>query len=166
MVDVALIDKSARGLCSGRRRVDRVEPEQRWNGEIHQLDAQSGEHLCTLAGHASMVFGGVRFLPDGRRAVSADGDLLNFSPNATLRLWDLTTCRQLAILRQTFDPAFHPDGDRLFSAADDDTVREWRVDTDDGALLRWIEENRYVTELTCAKRATYYATPLCAEIAD
>ena len=41
-------------------------------------------------GQEDMIFGGIRFLPDG--------DLLNFSPTSALRPWDLETCRQLAVL--------------------------------------------------------------------
>ena len=69
-----------------------------WDGRIVQVDTETGAEMCTLTGHTSMVFGGIRFLPDGRRAVSAGGDLISFAPTATVHLWDLDTCTQLAVL--------------------------------------------------------------------
>lgn len=47
-----------------------------------------------------------------------------------------------------------------------DTVREWRVDLDNAALIEWVAANRYVPELTCEQRALYNVEPLCEEEAD
>jgi hypothetical protein len=44
----------------------------------------------------------------------------------------------------------------------DDTLAVWRLgDLSLPGLLSWIEENRYVRELTCAERAQYNVKPLC-----
>ena len=55
--------------------------------------------------------------------------------------------------------AFFPDGGRLLSVADDDTVREWRVDTDSESLLEWTRLNRFTPELTAYEREYYRIEP-------
>lgn len=63
-------------------------------------------------------------------AISADGRLAaSSSTDATARLWDLETGRQLAILTghldTIWDVAFTPDGKRLLTASSDGTLGVW-----------------------------------------
>jgi WD40 repeat protein len=60
-----------------------------WTGEMSLWDYARGEEIRRLRGHTEMVFGGVHFLPDGRRAVSGVGDIFAAAKDNTLRLWDI-----------------------------------------------------------------------------
>ena len=61
-----------------------------------------------------------------------------------------------------FDVEFSAEGEHLYSASADGTVREWQVsDWELGDLIDWVRENRYVRELTCAERAQYRVEPQC-----
>ena len=53
-------------------------------------DLESGQSLRTLEGHSSSVYR-VAITPDGRRAVSTSDD-------NTLRVWDLASGKELALL--------------------------------------------------------------------
>ncbi len=103
-----------------------------WDGRIYQIDYARGERRCTLTGHQAMIFGGIAFLPDGRRAVSADGDVIAFTPDSTLRLWDLTTCTQIGLLEGTrlppWDLDLSPDGRYAVYGAHDG-VHLWDLET-------------------------------------
>jgi WD40 repeat protein len=58
--------------------------------ELRVWDPESGQCVRTLKGHRSSV-NGVAITPDGRRAVSASQD-------NTLRVWDLESGKELALL--------------------------------------------------------------------
>jgi len=74
-----------------------------------------------LSGHEDWV-PGATFSPDGKQVITASLD-------ATARLWDSQTGRQLAVLKghadRVLDGAFSPDGTRVATASSDRTVRIW-----------------------------------------
>jgi WD40 repeat protein/serine/threonine protein kinase len=85
-------------------------------------DADSGLEIKTLNGHQ----GAMAFSPDCKRLASA-------LPDNTIKVWDLTTGKEIATLPADDDVvwsvvAFSPDGKRLASASwDDGTVKLWEV---------------------------------------
>jgi WD40 repeat protein len=57
---------------------------------------------------------------------------------------------------------FSPDGTTVLSGTSEQTIVQWRLDNPTlDELMAWIEENRYVGELTFEKRAMYQIKPLC-----
>ena len=55
-----------------------------------------------------------------------------------------------------------PDGSTALSGSSEQTIVQWRLDNPGlDELMTWIEENRYVRQLTCEERAMYQIEPLC-----
>lgn len=86
-------------------------------------DAETGQPVGLLAGHDNIVFG-VAFDADGGRLLSASRD-------NTMRLWDVATGVTLRVYQGhtagLWAVARH--GDTLYTAANDQTVRGWSLDT-------------------------------------
>ena len=103
---------------------------------IRLYDAQTGEELDLLIGHAGIV-NSVSFSPDGRTLASGGFD-------ATIRLWDVRTGELLRILTGHTDDidgiSFSPDGRTLASGGFDATIRLWDVRT--GRLLETLTGHR------------------------
>lgn len=89
---------------------------------IFLWDLTSGEQSGTLAGHGDAV-SGLAFSADGSRLLSGG------SQDGTLRLWDVATATQIALIEVpfggVFDVAYHPDGSAFVSRGNDQTVRLW-----------------------------------------
>jgi WD40 repeat protein len=87
----------------------------------HPLSAQEPKEQTRFAGHTAVV-SSVAVTPDGKTLASGSYD-------KTVKLWDLATGDETAILRGhtagVYSVAFAPDGKTLASASQDDTARLW-----------------------------------------
>jgi WD40 repeat protein/tRNA A-37 threonylcarbamoyl transferase component Bud32 len=110
-----------------------------WTGEISLWDYATGEEIRRLQGHTEMVFGGVHFLPDGRRAVSGAGDIFAAATDNTLRVWDVETGQELRRLEghtdKMWDTDVSTDGRFVASGSHDGTLRLWDLESGTGAIL-------------------------------
>jgi WD40 repeat protein len=92
--------------------------------EVKLWDAQTGQALRTLQGHAESVRS-VAFSLDGKRLVSGSGD-------KTI-IWDVQTGQAILTLpghtHEAWSVAFSPDGKRLASPSRDKTVKVWDAET-------------------------------------
>jgi WD40 repeat protein/serine/threonine protein kinase len=95
-----------------------------WGGKIIIWNAETGEHIHTLA-DANMP-SALAFSPDGRGLVSA-------SFGRRLDVWDTTTGERVKTFPAgdglVLGAAVSPDGSRLASAGQDKTVRIWEAET-------------------------------------
>ena len=101
-------------------------------GAIRLWDARTVEGDGVLRGHTSFVYG-IAVHPDSNRVASASWD-------ATARIWDATTGKQLATLHHgdkaiVTSVAFHPDGE-IVASRSRDSVRLWDV-ASGKELQRW-----------------------------
>lgn len=97
--------------------------------------------------------------PDGRIMASGSSD-------SSVILRDYATGDMLRRLEGhmgwIFDVGFSADGERLYSASADGTVREWRVSNWPlGDVKNWAHENRYVREFTCEECDLYRIESAC-----
>lgn len=123
---------------------------------IRVWDIVTGEQVTRLDGHLAAVHM-AQFNGNGTRVLSASAD-------SSLRLWDLASSAEV----QQFDghtatvyaAIWGPDDDTAISVSADNSVRTWRV-TSPQELVRWLEANRFVPELTCEQRDLYRIEPLC-----
>jgi WD40 repeat protein len=101
----------------------------------------------------------VAFSPDGQTALSGSWD-------NTLILWEVATGEALRTFEGhtgvVYSVAFSPDGQTALSGSSS-TLILWRVLAAPGSLLHWVENNRYVPELTCEQRALYGVDVQCDE---
>ena len=102
-------------------------PREYRDWEWHYLKRMWRAEPTVLKDRESKEFNSVSFSHDGTRLAAACGD-------GAIRVWDLATNNQVAILRGHEDyvlaVAFSPvDRNRLASAAADGTIRVWNVET-------------------------------------
>ena len=106
--------------------------------EIHLLDVETGSLLRTLTGHTKPVDDSIAFSPDGTTLASGSYD-------RTIRVWDVSTGKELALLSgygvqsPSFGGrlAFSPDSTMIALGGYDGTngtIRVWDAET--GSLLR------------------------------
>ncbi|KAL0954030.1 hypothetical protein HGRIS_005184 [Hohenbuehelia grisea] len=138
---------------------------------IHRLTLKSSSfvnvHLVwTKPGHASTVTS-IAFSPKLEDARIASG-----SDDGTIRLWNLTTGKQLAIFKikghknKIKSVAFSPDGTRIASGSDDGTIRIWDAKDDSettvghqvGEPLKWPDHNSEVESVAFSPDGTRIAS--------
>src|SRR5262249_1263397 len=88
---------------------------------VQLFEAATGRRLHTFRGGAPFTY--VAFSPDGKTLASAAD-----APDATLRLWDVASKREVALPGHTANVlglAFHPGGRLLATCSRDGTVRLW-----------------------------------------
>jgi eukaryotic-like serine/threonine-protein kinase len=87
---------------------------------VHIWDVARKERVCVLEGHSAGCYA-VAFSRDGSMLASSSTD-------ATVRLWNTTTWKELAVLRHDvsiYGLSFSADGTRLVSACADSSLRFW-----------------------------------------
>lgn len=119
-------------------------------------DIATGEIRQIFRGHTDAVEKAI-FLFDEQVVASASLD-------QTLMLWNVETGKPFRVLRghndRIWDFAITPDELNVLSISREGTLILWRIDTLE-ELQQWINDNRFLHELTCEERAQYRLQPLC-----
>lgn len=127
------------------------------DGNVIEWDVETGERVRFLGEHNSTRM---------KVVISSDGRLaLTVGEDGSLRLWDLEEgelVRRYEGQGSIYDATLAPDGKSVFFGTSEGTIIQWRMSNPStGELLDWIEENRYLPELSCREREKYHVKPLC-----
>jgi WD40 repeat protein len=127
------------------------------DNQLIEWDLETGEEIRRLGEHPSLRTR-VVISPDGRFAVTSGMD-------GRLMVWDLargTLVRQSDQHGVIFDLTMSPEGESVYFGSSNTTITEWGISNPSiDELKGWIEQNRYLRELTCAEREFYQVEPLC-----
>ena len=125
---------------------------------IKLWDIRDGTQYAAFLGHTDDIRG-IQFSPDGRMLVST-------SKEGIIKLWDLNSRTEVTTLTGhpdwVNDLAFSPDGSMLASTGLDGTLRIWNVGIF-SEFRQWVQENRFIRELTCDERQRFNSSVQCNE---
>jgi WD40 repeat protein/class 3 adenylate cyclase len=129
-------------------------------GELNLWDMNTGNLLRKYTGIILAPMS-VSISPDGKYVLSGD-------MNGDVILWNFSTGEELGrenLKTMVFSVAFSPDGQTAFAASIDGKLIEWpSAEQSLPELLEWVNENRYVRELTCQEKIQYYIDdPSCRQ---
>lgn len=120
-------------------------------------DVENNIRLRTYEGHTAQVIS-VVYSPDGSQLLSGGSD-------NTVILWDIATGDEIQRFTGHIDEiqslAFTPDGKSFASVAGDGEAKLWGLRLGYDTLEQWIQDNRYIRELTCTERERFGVPPLC-----
>ncbi|MCP3998766.1 MAG: hypothetical protein GY722_27395 [bacterium] len=126
------------------------------DGTVLVWDVETGE---TLRRFVSNDIGGFALdvSPDGRFVMYGSG-------SGSVTIWDFETTESLHRFTghegYVFDVEFHPDGTRAYTSGVDGKLIEWSgFDMSLEEILSWVEDNRYIRNLTCEERDRYHLDP-------
>jgi len=97
-------------------------------------DAETGKELQTLTGHTEKITS-VSFSQDGKKLLSSSGDPGgdDEKENNHLKMWDLTTGKELVVLNKqkgsVYAATFSPDGKKIASGNWDHSIKIWEAAT-------------------------------------
>jgi WD40 repeat protein/serine/threonine protein kinase len=104
--------------------------------DITMLIVATGQMSQVFHGHQALVMN-LAFSKDGRFLASGDGDPAGGDPGE-LKVWEVKTGHEVHSFRGHNDAiycvAFHPDGKRLVSAGQDNSVKVWDLESGQEAL--------------------------------
>ncbi len=127
--------------------------------DLNLLDVESGAIIRRYYGHSANVWS-VDISPDEKYILSG-------ANNGEVILWDFSTGEELARLQASTQPVtsvtFSPDGKYAYFVTGDGLLVQWKIPGQQSLpeLITWINENRYVRQLTCEERQRYRVEPLC-----
>ena len=123
--------------------------------DIFLWDLETGVSVKQFIGHLTRITN-VDISPNQQTFVSID-------PEGGIYVWDMSTGN---IIRHFASKGFwvvlSPDGQTALSASLDGSIIKWQLGEPSPAeLISWLQENRYLRELSCLERETYRILPLC-----
>ena len=126
--------------------------------DLFLWDVESGELIRQYIGHSALPWN-VDISSDGKYVLSGSKD-------GYLTLWNFSTgeeLHRLNFLQDVYSVVFSPDGKTAYAGTVDGKLIEWHIaEKSFSELLKWINSNRFVRELTCEERQQYHVDPLCS----
>jgi len=125
------------------------------DGSLILWDTRTWKSLRRFNGHTAKVNTAI-FSPEGLTAISGSDD-------SSIILWDVNTGAQRArFIGHTgaIGLLSYCDEEHFLSEASDGTARLWSLREPED-IVKWVQENRYIRELTCDERQIYEIKPYC-----
>jgi serine/threonine protein kinase/WD40 repeat protein len=128
--------------------------------KLHLLDIATGQIIREFTGHNGFIRY-IDFSSDNRHIVSSAG------ADGNIFVWDIETGEIVRRFHHSeIGPvgsmvAFSRDGQSLYYSDDKHVIHHVDLMLDEGELLQWVMDNRYVRDLTCEERQLYRVEPLC-----
>ncbi len=119
-------------------------------------DLASGELVRQFEGHSDRV-ADVAFNPTNSQQVASA------SNDRTMKLWNMETGFEIFTYEghtgRVIDVQFAADGATLLTASTDGSLIRWRQPQELSNLLDWMDNSRYIRELSCLEREQYLNEP-------